>query len=162
MPPKAAPKKNAAPKGKKGNNDDDDTKGGKALKTANSVKVRHILCDKQSKALEAIEKLKSGIAFNKLREVIVRDRRFIGPDEHVLIMDIGPANDILQVAEAYSDDKAKEGGSLGWMIRGSMVGAFQDAAFLLQPSSTAKPIYTDPPIKTQHGYHVIMVEDRKN
>ncbi|KAF9124316.1 Peptidyl-prolyl cis-trans isomerase pin4 [Mortierella sp. GBA39] len=131
MPPKAAPKKNAAPKGKKGNNDDDDAKGGKALKTANSVKVRHILCDKQSKALEAIEKIKSGIAFNK-------------------------------VAEAYSDDKAKEGGSLGWMVRGSMVGAFQDAAFSLQPSSTAKPIYTDPPIKTQHGYHVIMVEDRKN
>jgi NIMA-interacting peptidyl-prolyl cis-trans isomerase 4 len=45
----------------------DDAKGGKALKTANSVKVRHILCDKQSKALEAIEKLKSGIAFNKVR-----------------------------------------------------------------------------------------------
>jgi len=45
---------------------------------------------------------------------------------------------------------------------GSMVGAFQDAAFLLQPSTTAKPIYTDPPVKTQHGYHVIMVEDRKN
>jgi NIMA-interacting peptidyl-prolyl cis-trans isomerase 4 len=45
---------------------DDDAKGGKALKTANSVKVRHILCDKQSKALEAIEKLKSGIAFNKV------------------------------------------------------------------------------------------------
>lgn len=43
-----------------------------------------------------------------------------------------------------------------------MVGAFQDAAFQLQPSTTAKPIYTDPPIKTQHGYHVIMVEDRKN
>ncbi|KAI7821748.1 hypothetical protein BC939DRAFT_202802 [Gamsiella multidivaricata] len=110
---------------------DDDSKGGKALKTANSIKVRHILCEKQGKALEAIEKLKSGLAFNK-------------------------------VAEAYSEDKAKEGGSLGWMVRGSMVGAFQDAAFQLQPSSTAKPIYTDPPIKTQHGYHVIMVEDRKN
>ncbi|KAG0362243.1 Peptidyl-prolyl cis-trans isomerase pin4 [Gamsiella multidivaricata] len=132
MPPKSAAKGKApAAKGKKGNNDDDDSKGGKALKTANSIKVRHILCEKQGKALEAIEKLKSGLAFNK-------------------------------VAEAYSEDKAKEGGSLGWMVRGSMVGAFQDAAFQLQPSSTAKPIYTDPPIKTQHGYHVIMVEDRKN
>ncbi|KAF8928799.1 hypothetical protein EDD21DRAFT_383956 [Dissophora ornata] len=129
MPPKPANKK-APAKGKKGN-DDDDSKGGKALKTANSIKVRHILCEKQSKALEAIEKLQAGIAFNK-------------------------------VAEAFSDDKAKEGGSLGWMVRGSMVGAFQDAAFQLQPSSTAKPVYTDPPIKTQHGYHVIMVEDRKN
>ncbi|KAF9184288.1 Peptidyl-prolyl cis-trans isomerase pin4 [Mortierella polycephala] len=130
MPPKPANKK-APAKGKKGNNDDDDSKGGKALKTANSIKVRHILCEKQSKALEAIEKIQSGISFNK-------------------------------VAEAYSEDKAKEGGSLGWMVRGSMVGAFQDAAFQLQPSTTAKPIYTNPPIKTQHGYHVIMVEDRKN
>ena len=36
------------------------------MKTANSLKVRHILCEKQSKALEAIEKIKSGISFNKV------------------------------------------------------------------------------------------------
>ncbi|KAG0265385.1 Peptidyl-prolyl cis-trans isomerase pin4 [Actinomortierella ambigua] len=130
MPPKkAAAGGKQAPAKKKGG--DDDSKGGKALKSANSIKVRHILCEKHGKAMEAIEKLKAGIAFNK-------------------------------VAEEFSEDKAKEGGSLGWMVRGSMVGAFQDAAFALQPSTTAKPIYTDPPIKTQHGYHVIMVEDRKN
>jgi NIMA-interacting peptidyl-prolyl cis-trans isomerase 4 len=38
------------------------------------------------------------------------------------------------------------------MARGSMVGAFQDAAFLLKPSTVSSPIYTDPPIKTQFGY----------
>lgn len=65
------------------------------------------------------------------------------------------------VAERFSEDKARQGGSLGWMIRGSMVGAFQDAAFQLQPSTPDRPIYTDPPIKTQFGYHIIMVEDRK-
>jgi NIMA-interacting peptidyl-prolyl cis-trans isomerase 4 len=43
-----------------------------------------------------------------------------------------------------------------------MVGAFQDAAFELQPSEISKPVYTDPPVKTVHGYHVIMVEGRKN
>ncbi|KAG0304587.1 Peptidyl-prolyl cis-trans isomerase pin4 [Dissophora globulifera] len=129
MGPKPATKK-APAKGKK-TADDDDAKGGKSLKSANSVKVRHILCEKQGKALEAIEQLKTGLSFNK-------------------------------VAEAFSEDKAKEGGNLGWMVRGSMVGEFQEAAFNLQPSSTAKPIYTDPPIKTKHGYHVIMVEDRKN
>lgn len=66
-----------------------------------------------------------------------------------------------KVAEKYSEDKAGQGGSLGWMVRGSMVGPFQEAAFALQPSSAAKPIYTDPPVKTTHGYHIIMVEDRK-
>lgn len=29
------------------------------------------------------------------------------------------------VAEKFSEDKAKQGGSLGWLPRGGMVGAFQ-------------------------------------
>jgi NIMA-interacting peptidyl-prolyl cis-trans isomerase 4 len=66
-----------------------------------------------------------------------------------------------KVAELYSEDKAKAGGSLGWMVRGSMVGPFQDAAFALQPSTCDKPILTNPPVKTKHGYHLIMVEGRK-
>ncbi|CAH1245863.1 PIN4 [Branchiostoma lanceolatum] len=52
-------------------------------------------------------------------------------------------------------------GDLGWMVRGSMVGPFQDAAFALQPSTTQKPVYTNPPIKTKHGYHIIMIEGKK-
>lgn len=110
--------------GKKGSS------GAKELKPATSIKVRHILCAKESKALEAIAMLEEGQKFNT-------------------------------VAELKSEDKARQGGSLGWMTRGSMVGAFQDAAFELPPSSVDKPIYTDPPIKTKFGYHVIMVEDRK-
>ena len=47
------------------------------------------------------------------------------------------------------------------MTRGSMVGPFQDAAFALSTSTTDKPIYTDPPIKTKFGYHIIMVEGKK-
>ncbi|KAI6207205.1 Peptidyl-prolyl cis-trans isomerase [Aphelenchoides fujianensis] len=120
MPPK---KKPAAGKSA-------DAKPEKEAKGGTSVKVRHILCEKQSKALEAIEKLKAGMKFN-------------------------------EVAAQYSEDKARSGGDLGWMIRGSMVGAFQDAAFALPKSTTDKPIYTDPPIKTQFGFHVIMVEGKK-
>lgn len=45
-------------------------------------------------------------------------------------------------------------------LRGSMVGAFQDAAFALQPSTTDKPIVSGL-VKTVHGYHIIMVEGRK-
>ncbi|ORX83440.1 FKBP-like protein [Anaeromyces robustus] len=118
-------------KGGKASKDGDDKgkKDGK-LKPANAIKVRHILCEKQSKALEALAKLKNGERFDS-------------------------------VATQYSEDKAKYGGSLGWQSRGQMVGAFQDAAFKLQPSTCDKPIYTDPPVKTQFGYHIIMVEERK-
>nr|XP_002128194.1 peptidyl-prolyl cis-trans isomerase NIMA-interacting 4-like [Ciona intestinalis] len=104
--------------------------GKKEPKGANSVKVRHILCEKHSKCMEAMEKIKAGMKFN-------------------------------EVAQQYSEDKARSGGDLGWMIRGSMVGPFQEAAFALPVSSLASPKYTDPPVKTKFGYHIIMVEGKK-
>ena len=39
-------------------------------------------------------------------------------------------------------------------------GAFQDAAFALQPSTVDKPVLS-PLVKTQFGYHIIMVEGRR-
>ncbi|KAF8960322.1 hypothetical protein BDZ97DRAFT_1922230 [Flammula alnicola] len=104
-------------------------KGKGALKAATAVNVRHILCEKHSKATEALQKIQEGQAFNK-------------------------------VAQEYSEDKAKNGGSLGWMVRGSMVGAFQDAAFALTPSTVDKPIVSSL-VKTNFGYHIIMVEGRR-
>ncbi|NWQ71055.1 PIN4 isomerase, partial [Neopipo cinnamomea] len=92
--------------------------------------VRHILCEKHGRAMEAMEKLKAGQRFS-------------------------------EVAAQYSEDKARQGGDLGWMSRGSMVGPFQEAAFALPVSSMDKPVYTDPPVKTKFGYHIIMVEGRK-
>ncbi len=58
------------------------------------MKVRHILCEKQGKILEALQALQEGQSF-------------------------------AVVAEKYSEDKAKQGGSLGWLVRGGMVGPFQ-------------------------------------
>lgn len=116
--------------GKKDAKSKDDDKAGQEKKGGSAVKVRHILCEKRSKVLEALEKLKSGVKF---------------PD----------------VASQYSEDKARQGGDLGWMIRGSMVGDFQDAAFKLPISTVNKPVYTDPPVKTKFGYHIIMVEGKK-
>lgn len=52
--------------------------------------MRHILCEKHSKVMEAMEKLKSGAKFD-------------------------------EVATQYSEDKARRGGDLGWMTRGTMV-----------------------------------------
>ncbi|XP_059715323.1 peptidyl-prolyl cis-trans isomerase NIMA-interacting 4 isoform X1 [Haemorhous mexicanus] len=102
----------------------------KGKAAAKPGRVRHILCEKHGRAMEAMEKLKSGQRFS-------------------------------EVAAQYSEDKARQGGDLGWMTRGSMVGPFQEAAFALPVSSMDKPVYTDPPVKTKFGYHIIMVEGRK-
>ncbi|EGK96843.1 AGAP013296-PA [Anopheles gambiae str. PEST] len=122
---KAAPAKGS---GKKGGGAEEGA--AKEKKGGTAVKVRHILCEKQGKIMEALEKLKEGQAFNV-------------------------------VATNYSEDKARQGGDLGWQIRGAMVGPFQDAAFALPISTTNAPKYTDPPIKTKFGYHIIMVEGKK-
>ncbi len=42
-----------------------------------------------------------------------------------------------------------------------IVGPFQDEAFALPVSTLANQVYTDPPIKTNFGYHIIMVEGKK-
>nr|SVE88426.1 EOG090X0LQS [Daphnia similis] len=129
MPPKKAA--GAGGKSGKGAAGGDEDKGKeKKAGTGSTIKVRHILCEKQSKILEALEKLKAGMKFN-------------------------------EVAATYSEDKARSGGDLGWMVRGSMVGPFQDAAFSLPISSLGNPVYTDPPVKTKFGYHIIMVEGKK-
>ncbi|ESK88549.1 peptidyl-prolyl cis-trans isomerase nima-interacting 4 [Moniliophthora roreri MCA 2997] len=127
---KSGNKKANDKKGKSGGNEEGESSSkGKSLKAATAVNVRHILCEKHSKATEALQKLQEGQSFNK-------------------------------VAQEYSEDKAKAGGSLGWMTRGSMVGPFQDAAFALTPSTVDKPILS-PLVKTNFGYHIIMVEGRR-
>ncbi|VFV41361.1 Hypothetical predicted protein, partial [Lynx pardinus] len=131
MPPK---EKSHSGKGGKGRaafgSDSSDKKAQDPKGSGNALKVRHILCEKHGKIMEAMEKLKSGMRFN-------------------------------EVAIQYSEDKARQGGDLGWMTRGTMVGPFQEAAFALPISGLDKPVFTDPPVKTKFGYHIIMVEGRK-
>lgn len=44
------------------------------------MKVRHILCEKQSKILEALEKLKAGQKFNELAAIYSEDKARSGGD----------------------------------------------------------------------------------
>ncbi|KAK9858820.1 hypothetical protein WJX84_006228 [Apatococcus fuscideae] len=58
-----------------------------------------------------------------------------------------------QVAREISEDKARQGGDLGWKTRQEIVSAFADAAFALQVGETTKQ-----PVKTEYGYHLILCE----
>lgn len=95
------------------------------LKPATHVKVRHILCEKQGKVLEALSRIQAGENFDS-------------------------------VAQQCSEDKARQGGDLGWKTRQEVVGAFAEAAFKLNVGEM-----TQAPIKTQFGYHLILCEGRK-
>lgn len=63
------------------------------------------------------------------------------------------------VAREMSEDKARQGGSLGWKTRGSLMLEFEKVAYELEPSTTGNPKLGE--VKTREGYHVIMVEGRR-
>lgn len=61
------------------------------------------------------------------------------------------------VARAESDDamSAARGGDMGYLSRGTMPQAFEDAAFRLQPGEVSDVV------ETQFGFHVLSVTDRR-
>ncbi|KAF3770142.1 hypothetical protein M406DRAFT_35958 [Cryphonectria parasitica EP155] len=62
-----------------------------------------------------------------------------------------------EVARNYSEDKAKQGGSLGEVTKDAPFDQkFKDCAWDLEPSTVDKPKYNW--VKTDFGYHIIMVE----
>ncbi|MCW6160559.1 MAG: peptidyl-prolyl cis-trans isomerase [Candidatus Micrarchaeales archaeon] len=69
---------------------------------ADKIRCAHILVEKQSTALEVLDKLKKGESFATL------------------------------AAQYSIDGTRKRGGDLGWFGRGAMVKPFEEAAFKLQ------------------------------
>ncbi len=61
--------------------------------------------------------------------------------------------DFNYLAQQYSDDpSATEGGYLGWVGRGEMVSAFEDAGFELDQKSISDPV------RTEFGWHIIQCD----
>jgi len=75
-----------------------------------------------------------------------------------IIADLKKGTAFDKLAKEKSTDKASgaEGGDLGWFKKSDMVKEFAEAAFALKKGET-----TETPVKTQFGYHVITIEDRR-
>lgn len=60
-----------------------------------------------------------------------------------------------ELAEEYSADtmSAEEGGSLGWVLQGDMVGPVDEAIFSLDAGEVSDPV------RSEFGYHVIRVDE---
>jgi peptidyl-prolyl cis-trans isomerase C len=74
-----------------------------------------------------------------------------------VIAELDKGADFAALAKKYSTDPgAKSGGDLGYFGHDDMVKEFADAAFALSPGQ-----YSKTPVKTEFGWHVIKVEDRR-
>jgi len=62
-----------------------------------------------------------------------------------------------EMAKEYSEGPSSvNGGELGWFSKGMMVKPFEDSVFSLKKGQISEPV------KTQFGYHLILLEDKRN
>jgi peptidyl-prolyl cis-trans isomerase C len=74
-----------------------------------------------------------------------------------IIAELKGGADFAELAKKYSTDPAAaNGGDLGWFKKDDMVPAFTDAAFGLKPGE-----FTQQPVQTQFGWHVIKLIDKR-
>ena len=65
-------------------------------------------------------------------------------------------NRFTDAARRYSEDGvASVGGDLGWVSKGTLDAAFEEAAFTMEPMAMSGIV------ESQFGYHLIFVEDAK-
>lgn len=86
---------------------------------------------------------------------------------HILVKDEATAKDIIKkldggakfeelASQSTDGPTAKNGGDLGFFNKTQMVPEFADAAFKMKAGA-----YSKEPVKTQFGYHVIKVEEKR-
>ncbi|WP_114765801.1 peptidylprolyl isomerase [Vibrio rhodolitus] len=85
-----------------------------------------------------------------------------GDDEakaQAILDELNAGADFATLAEEKSEDigSAEEGGSLGWIERGVMDPAFEEAAFALQNAGDVTGL-----VKSDFGYHIIKLDELKD
>ena len=74
-----------------------------------------------------------------------------------IIAELDAGKDFAEAAQEHSIGPSKsKGGDLGFFEKEQMVPSFSEAAFALEPGS-----YTESPVQTQFGWHVIKTEERR-
>ncbi|HTZ78393.1 MAG TPA: peptidylprolyl isomerase [Stellaceae bacterium] len=116
----------------------------KTALTEDKIKARYAEFVKEQKPQEQVN----------ARHILVKTE----DEAKAVIAELKKGADFATIAKQKSTDPGSKdnGGDLGWFGKDEMVPEFADAAFKLQ-----KGQFTETPVKTQFGYHVIKVEDRR-
>jgi peptidyl-prolyl cis-trans isomerase C len=126
-----------------------------------------LLMDREMSALgkgaiteEALRKVYDEAATQITRDIEVRARHILVDAEDEakqIIADLKKGGDFAELAKKKSKDPgAADGGDLGFFTKEQMVPEFSAAAFKLEPGQISDPV------KTQFGWHVIKVEEKRN
>jgi peptidyl-prolyl cis-trans isomerase C len=108
--------------------------------------------DEQARAVYDREIGKPGTEY-KARHILVKTRE----EAEKIISELDKGGDFSALArEKSTDTSASEGGDLGWFSTAQMVQPFSDALAGLKKGS-----YTEEPVQTQFGWHVILLEDTR-
>lgn len=75
-----------------------------------------------------------------------------------VIAELKAGKDFAELAKTYSTDESNKnnGGDLGYFDKARMVAPFAEAAFSMEVGT-----FSQAPVKTEFGYHVIKLEDKK-
>jgi peptidyl-prolyl cis-trans isomerase C len=106
----------------------------------------------------AIQKTYDDVAKQQKPEEEVRARHILvesEPDAQAALKRVKGGEDFTKVANEMSKDPGSKGGELGWFTRDRMVPEFAEAAFKMQPGQISDPV------KSQFGWHIIQVEERR-
>ena len=107
------------------------------------VKARY---DKEVAALPPVEEVRA-------RHILVKTE----DEAKAVIKELGEGKDFAELAKVKSTDPNKsDGGDLGYFKKGMMVPEFETAVFAMNKGDVSKE-----PVKTQFGFHVIKVEDKR-
>lgn len=111
------------------------------------------ITDAQMKAEYEKIKAQLGSTEYKARHILVKDEG----DAKAIISNLQKGAKFDELAKQSIDPGSKDnGGDLGWASAGNFVKPFSDAL-----TGLSKGKYTETPVKSQFGYHVIQLEDTR-
>ncbi|MGB0709801.1 MAG: peptidylprolyl isomerase [Candidatus Puniceispirillaceae bacterium] len=89
----------------------------------------------------------------RARHILVKEKA----EAEAVIAELQGGADFAELAKKRSTGPSgPNGGDLGYFPRGAMVPAFENAAFALAAGS-----FTQTPVQTQFGWHIILVEEKR-
>lgn len=130
------------------------------FKHADQVRASHILISANPYQIqqEITEKTKGKMDEKELKAQVEKVMAEKQAEAEKLAKELQADNSkFAQYAKKYSEDpqSAKQGGDLGFFAKDRMVPEFAEAAFKAKPNTVTEPV------KSQFGYHIIMVTDRR-